>query len=180
MQILKQQNGGILVSSCFQCYVKNLVLFRGKRFSTRLIVQGERGMNCSEMEECLCSLNWLFKHFTVTTLQNGPFTYFYISQLHVGHSNIQMFKRIQKKLGFGFQNMLDLSPLSTGRIPIYLTEESNLVVWSHLEFVSTDNLNIYAPTNISTNVTNMYKSYKQILDPLKTLLNLFPALGFFV
>ena len=49
----------------------------------------------------------------------------------------------RSKLEFLFSNMLDgCRPVSSGRVLVYLGGKSNLVVWSHLEFVFTDNLHI--------------------------------------
>ena len=72
--------------------------------------------------------------------------------------------------------------------PFIWKAESNLVVWSHLEFVSTDDrLNIYAPTNIHQHVlqisTIMYNSYKkQPTCPtnIRTIKSTFKPLGFIV
>ena len=67
-------------------------------------------MNCSEMEECLCSLNRLFKHFTaVPTLANGSPRTFMVDTEHSQKSS--------------FWNMLHGPRLSTGRFPIYLEGE---------------------------------------------------------
>ena len=58
----------------------------------------------------------------------------------------------------------------------FIWQESNLLVWAHLEFVSTDNLNIYAPTNIQKPSKYVYLSYKY---PIlwKHFLNPSPAFG---
>ena len=92
------------------------------------------GMNCSEMEECLCSLNRLFKHFTVVpTLANGSPRIFMVDTEHS-----------QK---FSFWNMLHGPLRWAPEDSPFIWQESNLVVWAHLEFVSTDNLDISWPTN---------------------------------
>ena len=69
-------------------------------------------MNCSEMEECLCSLNRLFKHFTaVPTLANGSLPT-HIHGWHWTFSKILVLEHVARS-----------SPLSTGRFPIYLAGE---------------------------------------------------------
>ena len=91
-------------------------------------------MNCSEMEECLCSLNRLFKHFTVVpTLANGSPRIFMVDTEHS-----------QK---FSFWNMLHGPLRWAPEDSPFIWQESNLVVWAHLEFVSTDNLDISWPRN---------------------------------
>ena len=160
------------------CVCSNLIcemvslLERTICFSPSLIVQGE-GMNFSEMEECLCLLYRLFKHFTVPTFQNGPFTYIYIYHLHVGHSTFIYCRSddiwILKHVGSFLHWVAEDSP--------FIWQESNLLVWAHLEFVSTENLNIYAPTNIHQSLTQICILFLQISDPLKTLFKPSPDIG---
>ena len=95
------------------------------------------GMNCSEMEECLCSLNRLFKHFTaVPTLANGSLP----THIHGWHWTFS--KRGNSCFGTCCM-VLGWAPEDSP----FIWQESNLVVWAHLEFVSTDNLDISWPTN---------------------------------
>ena len=95
------------------------------------------GMNCSEMEECLCSLNRLFKHFTaVPTLANGSLP------THIHGWQWTFSKRGNSR----FWTCCALPGWAPEDSP-FIWQESNLVVWAHLEFVSTDNLDISWPTN---------------------------------
>ena len=118
------------------CFFSHSLIFSFWEWERRCILckRVRVGMNCSEMEECLCSLNRLFKHFTaVPTLANGSPRIFMVDTEHS-----------QK---FSFWNMLHGPLRWAPEDSPFIWQESNLVVWAHLEFVSTDNLDISWPTN---------------------------------